>query len=94
MVEKIEEYKIKVKRLEEGLQKDLKVVFETHFGEYPIEIEKEKYSLFYPGKEFQGIFKISGMPDFIGTKDEWENVITRSYELKKILDDNWVIYER
>ena len=91
-MEKTEKINIKVKRLEEGLKKSLKVIFETHFGEYPIEVEKEKYDLFYPGKEYQGIFKISGMPDFIGDKDEWKNVCTMSYNLEKILDNKKVIY--
>jgi hypothetical protein len=93
-LKKIEEYKIKVKRLEEGLNKSLKVVFETKFGEYSLEVKKEKYSFFYPGKEYKGIFKVSGMPDFICREDKWENVCTRSYELKKILDGKWIIYRR
>jgi hypothetical protein len=91
-MEKTEKINIKVKRLEEGLEKSLKVIFESKFGEYPLEIEKEKFYLFYPGKEYQGIFKISGIPDFIGDKDEWENICTTSYILEKILDDKEVIY--
>ena len=92
-MEKFEEIKLKVKRLEEGLEKSLKVVFESELGEYPIEVEKEKFSLFYPGKEYQGIFRVSGRPDFIGKEDKWKNVCTYLYKLKEILDNEKVIYK-
>ncbi|MCK5043731.1 hypothetical protein KAR52_01895 [Candidatus Pacearchaeota archaeon] len=92
-MEKTEKIKIKVKRLEEGLENSLKVIFESKFGEYPLEVEKEKFDLFCPGKKYSGIFRVSGMPDFIGDKDRWENVCTVSYVLEKILDDKKVVYE-
>ena len=76
----------------EGFEKLLKVVFESEFGEYPIEVEKEKFDLFYPGKEYQGIFRVSGRPDFIGKEDKWKNVCTYLYKLKEILDNEKVIY--
>lgn len=91
MTEKI---KIKVKRLERGLGKSLKVIFEYKFGEYPLKIKKEKLDLFCPGKEYQGIFRVSGIPDFVGAEVVWGNICTVSYNLEKILDNGKVIYEK
>ncbi|HUS51831.1 MAG TPA: hypothetical protein VMZ91_16805 [Candidatus Paceibacterota bacterium] len=90
----IEKIKIKVKRLEKGLGKFLKVTFETKFGEYPLKVKKEKLDLFCPGKEYQGIFRVNGIPDFIGAEAVWGNICTVNYNLKKILDNGKLIYEK
>ena len=75
-------------RIEKGLGGYLKVVFDSVYGEHSILAKKEDIKVFCPGTEYEGIFKISGMPDFIGQKDEWENVCTINSRLEKILGKN------
>ena len=86
-MEKIENCKICVKRLE-GDNDYLKVVFDFPYGEYYILTKKEYIHLFSPGIEYEGVFKISGIPDFIGDEDKWENVCTVSHRLEKIVGEN------
>ncbi|MBT4376774.1 hypothetical protein HOD29_05350 [archaeon] len=93
-MEKKERYEIKVKRIEEGSKNYLKVVFGCYFGEYSLEINTEKYKDFLPGRNYLGVFEVSGMKDFIGDEDKWENVCTVSYRLEKILDDEVVVWEK
>ena len=88
MVEKTESGKIYVKRLEEGPEDCLKVVFKTPYGEHSILAKKEDIRVFCPGTEYEGTFKVSGMPDLIGQKDEWENVCTINSSLEKIVGEN------
>ncbi len=89
-----ENYNVKVKKLEEGEGNSLKVFLDSSLGEYSFETEKENLNLFCPGKIYDGLFIVSGIPDFVGQKDEWKNVCTVSYCLERILDGENVIYER
>jgi len=94
MLEKTVSHEISVKRLEEGLKKgDVKVVFDCPHGEYSLEIDKDEIGLFIPGEKYLGHFLVKGMPDFIGQKNEWKNVCTMNYELKKISKGDYIIYE-
>jgi hypothetical protein len=88
MLEKTESCRICVKRLEEGTDDYLVVVFESPYGEHSILAKKEHIKVFCPGTKYEGIFKISGMPDFVGEKNEWENVCTTTCRLEKILGKN------
>ena len=83
---------LEVLKLEAGKIKDLKVVFNTEFGEYPIEVCKEYFDLFIPGKKYSGLFEVSGMPDFIGEKDNFDNICTVSYNLKSVFNQGIEIY--
>ena len=86
MPEKTESCRIYVKKVEEGENNSLKVVFESKkYGYYYILVNREHLEAFCPGTEYEGIFKISGMADFIGEKEIWENVCTVSYSLEKII---------
>lgn len=85
---------IKVLRAESTDESLVKVVFHSSLGEYPILVKKEDYSLFVPGENYKGFFEVSGMPDFIGDKDKWENVCTISYRLEKVLSGEDVIWPR
>lgn len=90
---------LEVKEISKGKDLDFKVILEMRdttnktILEYPLEVSKDYLSFFYPGARYKGIFQQSGMPDFIGDKDVWENVCTVSFLLKKILDGEKIIYE-
>lgn len=94
MVSEKRQEEIEVLRTESTDEDLLKVVFNFSLGEYPIMVKKEDYSLFVPGDTYKGIFEVSGMPDFIGNKDEWKNVCTISYNLEKVLNGEDVIWPR
>lgn len=87
MPEKEEVLKIKVKRLEEGIDGYLNVVFESSYGESSVSVDKKYIQIFLPGAEYIGVFKIKGMPDFVGEKDEWKNVCTMNYSLERIIGE-------
>ncbi|MEK6757893.1 MAG: hypothetical protein AABX88_02080 [Nanoarchaeota archaeon] len=89
-----EKYNMKLARIEKGKEKTLRVFFSYPLGETSIETEGKNIVSFNFGKKYEGIFKVSGIPDFIGQKDKWKNVCTMSYTLEKILDDGKVIYEK
>lgn len=93
MIREKREYDIEVLKLEKGIEKPLKVTFNSEIGQYPVEVGQEYFDLFFPGKKYRGIFTLSGMPDFIGDENKWENVCTVSFSLEKILDEKTIIYE-
>ena len=96
-MEKIEEHSIfldSISRREDSL---LEFVF------YSKEVEKISVSLLPVYKslfsfwaEYIGVYGVSGIPDFVGDKDEMENVCTVSYSLEKILESKGrkVIWEK
>lgn len=91
-IKKIKE-KIRVVRVEEDSRNYLKVVFSSPVGEYPLKVQSSMYLSFIPGKIYTGFFEVSGMPDFVGQRNEWENICTLNYKLEKILDKNKIIWE-
>ena len=93
MPSKTIEDKVRVIRLEEEEDPNfLKVTLDYSFGNYSFQIPSTDIQMFIPGKEYIGVFEASGMPDFLGDEDKWENICTVSYELKKILNGKRVIW--
>jgi hypothetical protein len=95
-MKKIEKHSLLVKRLEEGDEESLRVIFESSkFGESCIETGRENFDLFFPGEKYTGVYSISGIPDFPGDKDEWKNICTISYYIQELLDKNGtIIYKK
>jgi hypothetical protein len=85
MLKRIEKQNICVKSLEEGPEGYLKVTFNSLYGNYSILALKKHALVFLPGTKYEGIFAVSGMPDFVGDEDKWENVCTMNFCLEKII---------
>jgi len=93
MAEKFKDYNIEVVGIEKGMEDKYKFIFETNdIGRHNLELNKKYYNIFVPGNKYLGKFKISGMSDFMGQEDNFENVCTVTFSLEKILEKDKVIW--
>lgn len=94
MAEKTEKRKVVVRRLEKAVKEtDVKVIFTIEScGEYSLDVDKDEIGLFVPGTEYEGVFRISGIPDFPGEADKFENVSTVNYHLKRLFKEDKLVY--
>lgn len=94
MVSEIRKYNFECIKVERGINKNYRFVFNSDFGEYYLEEGEHYYNLFKPGKKYLGIVRLSGIPDFVGEKDKIENICTISYSLEKLLNEGIVVWKK
>ena len=94
MAKKLETDFVKVKKVEDLEEGFLEVTFYSErFGEFVHNnIPYKDFGAFSFGKKYIGIYEISGMPDFIGDKDVFENICTLSFYLKHLFEGNEKLY--